>query len=188
VANERQCATSSSPNDSVGLTQRAAEVSPEHPQENHTAPKAQLNLEEERQVAEAYKILQTFRLPTHDTTLDRCRHRGQHKLGLDDRQREDKGRGGGGSENCGGSDSEGGSGGDGEECGGSDSEREGSGEGREGSGSSSGRRGGSPGSDPKRLISGGEGASDGLVGGASEGENLDGEPHTPQPHGAKHPT
>ena len=51
---ERQSATSSSPNDSVGLIQRAAEVSPEHPKENHTAPHAQLNPDDERQVAEAY--------------------------------------------------------------------------------------------------------------------------------------
>jgi hypothetical protein len=256
---ERQSATSSSPNDSLGATQRAVEVGPEHPKENHTAPYAQLNLEDERQVAEAYKILQTFRLPTHDTTLNRCRHRGQQKQGLNDRQR--KGMGGGGGENCGGSDSErdgsggekgwgraergdddddssggsggssgggsgggedheggsgdgrgseregssgghsgcgdgddrdwgsggepqschaargdddddssggsGGSGGDSEDCGGSDSKRSGS-----------GRRGGSPGSDPKRLTSEGEDASDGLVGSASEGENLDGEPQS----------
>ena len=75
-------AATSSPNDSLGANQRAVEVGPEHPKENHTAPHAQLNLDDERQVAEAYKILQTFRLPTHGTTLNRCRHRGKQKQGL----------------------------------------------------------------------------------------------------------
>jgi len=51
---ERQSAASSPPNDSLGATQRAVGVGPEHPKENHTAPHAQLNPDDERQVAEAY--------------------------------------------------------------------------------------------------------------------------------------
>ena len=101
-SDEQQSAASSSPYDSVGATQRAAEVGPEHPKEIQTASNARLNLEDERQVAEAHKILQTYWLPTHGTTLNRCRHRGEQKRGLNDRQHKDKG--GGGGENCGGGD------------------------------------------------------------------------------------
>ena len=63
---ERQSAASSSPNDSLGATQRAVEVGPEHPKENHTAPHAQLNLDDERQVAEAYKTRRSTGVDTAD--------------------------------------------------------------------------------------------------------------------------
>jgi len=64
---EVQSAASRTLNHSAGATRRAAEVGTEHPDEMHTALRAQLNPEEEAEVAAAYRILQTFRLPTPAT-------------------------------------------------------------------------------------------------------------------------
>ena len=74
-SDELQSAASRFSDDSIRASQRVVEKGPEHPKENHTAPHARLNPEDEKQVAEAYRILQTFRLPAHETEPNRRRHR-----------------------------------------------------------------------------------------------------------------
>jgi len=76
-SDELQSIASRFPGDEARATQRAAEAGPKHPNENHTALYARLNPEEKRQVAEAYRIMQTFRLLVHETKPNRRRHRGR---------------------------------------------------------------------------------------------------------------
>ena len=74
---EVQSAASRTPNHSAGATQRAAEVGTEHPDETHTALRARLNPEEEAEVAAAFRIIQTFRLPAPATGPKRRKRHGQ---------------------------------------------------------------------------------------------------------------
>ena len=74
---ELQSAALRTSNYSVGATQRAAEASTRHPDEIYTAPRARLTPEEEREVAAAYRIIQTFRLPIHATGPKRRRRNGR---------------------------------------------------------------------------------------------------------------
>jgi hypothetical protein len=74
---ELQSAASRTLNHSAGATQRAAEVGTEHPDETHTALRARLNPEEEREVAAAYRIIRTFRLPVPATEPKRRKRHGR---------------------------------------------------------------------------------------------------------------
>jgi hypothetical protein len=74
---EVQSAASRTLNHSAGATRRVAEVGTEHPDETRTALRARLNPEEEEEVAAAFRIIQTFRLPAPATGPKRRKRHGR---------------------------------------------------------------------------------------------------------------